>query len=441
MYYLRIKAEKGTFQAGLLFFAFYASVVYSYNTYLFSLYDYMGARPKDVSILDVGLWLIVAFLAAYFCGTKLQRPGDFVLAIFYLTVVPCTLVLSNANQFLSELSVVSMFNSIPNAVMLGILILSVANLITSRAHESIRYYFNPTALYILIVANFFALLLLGYLSRDYFSMSFFGHHDRRMLSREFIPGGTLSAYFCSIFTHGVFPILLTYGVQKKKNIYVGIGLLNVLVLWGAFGEKYPMIIAAFIFFVMHYYRRMGYLHILHLVGVFLGVVLLGIIEAFVFDYSYINDYFLRRTLVVPEVMLGAAELYVDRFGHGFYTDTLIGVLFNSNRTTPLTLLIGSNIFANDQTNANVNFLALSWMQAGLMGVIIEAAIVAGVIILLNKIYQQRGDWLTISVAFLLATKIIEQSLLTALISSGIMLMLISVFFMTRAIKFENTLRH
>ncbi|AZW42118.1 hypothetical protein CWR61_00680 [Bordetella bronchiseptica] len=140
---------------------------------------------------------------------------------------------------------------------------------------------------------------------------------------------------------------------------------------------------------------------------------------------------MRRVFTVPSTLLGAAELFTSDYGFNHYSDTMFGALLTGVRTEPLSFLVGDTIFHSPGTNANVDFLAVAWMQGGFFAVLIEACIVGALVFVLNYMHETRNNALAVSIAILLATKIVEQSLPVALVSSGILMMILAAHFMMR----------
>lgn len=434
MVYVRIRAEPGWASVAAGLFLFYAGIFYINNEYLYWLYNYMGAATQEVTLSRVAVWLIFAFMGAFFCKAKLNRPGDLILAIIYIVIVPSAIVLQGANSYSPQIIDQGEIDGLVVCVALGIFLVSCFNALSFRREEKTVYRFNAGFMSWLMVANLIALGLMVFYSASYFSLDFSGQYARRILAREAIPTETFTAYYCSMMIQGLFPIFLGYGLQFRKSVFILVGILNVLVLWGGSGQKYPFVILLLIIFFFFWYRRFGFVRFNVLIYSALAVLVAGMVESYFFGYSYINDYFLRRVYTVSSTLLGASELFISKHGFNFYSDTLIGMLIDGSRSQPLSFQVGAAIFKNPETNANVDFLAVAWMQGGLLAVLFEACLVGGIIVVLNKAYENHSNAIVVSVGILVATKIIEQSLLVALVSSGILMMILVAYFLMCPVK-------
>ncbi|WP_448197306.1 hypothetical protein [Pseudomonas putida] len=419
--YLSARLDKTVFTNALLFFVYFLVLVWVNNSYVYVLHEYMGAAAKPVSIGLVLYFAMLAPVCAFLCGTKIERPGDLVVSLLFLVVVPHALVLDGANEFAPN---AVPWGGVSLGVMVGMLIIAGTN--------KFRFYESPNrqsetlsknCLAVVAVFNVLVLLFIFSKSASYFSFNFSEQYVRRALARDVFQAGSGAGYIASIGTQAFFPVLFAWGVYRKSRVYIMLGVLNAFILWGAFGQKYPFMVLLLIYFLMQYFRRYGGVRVSWLLGGGIVLLLLGVAEYEALGYSYLNDYIVRRAVIVPSTLLGAVDSFVSSFGFNYYSDTLLSSVMGVAKSEPLTFRIGQEIFNNQSLNANVNFFAISYLQAGYVGVVIESAFVSMVVMLLNYLYMRYGAFITIPVGLLFATKILEQSLLTVLMGSGVFLML------------------
>ncbi|WP_155950766.1 polymerase [Pseudomonas taiwanensis] len=426
--YILTRVDRSILQNTLLFFAYFCVITWVNNSYIFSLYEYMGAAEKTV---DFGFFVYLVFLAlicALLCGREVRRPGDLLVTLLVVILVPHALVLTGGNAFSPS---ANPWSGVALAVALGILTIGVANKLRFRPVEITQQ--KNQGRRVLLLLAWINLLVLAFIcakSANYFSFDFSGQYFRRAIAREVFAAGSSNGYLSSIGTQAFFPVLFAWGVYKRKWFYLALGLANVLVLWGAFGQKYPFIVLALIYALMAYFRRFGQVKVALIVGALLGLLLMGVIEQEVLGYSYLNDYLLRRAFIVPSTLLGAVDQFVSLFGPNYYRDTLLGVLFGEGKAETLTFRLGSEIFENPEMNANVNFFAIAYMQMGYLGVMVESLFVASIVVLMNFLFSRYGAFLAVPVSLLFATKILEQSLLTVLLGSGVCMMVLFLVFIS-----------
>ncbi|MBA1197866.1 polymerase [Pseudomonas plecoglossicida] len=432
--YLATRIDKSVLLNAVLLFAYFLALVWVNNSYIYQLYGYMGAAERPVDFIQYMYLLLLAIICALLAVGRIERPGDLLVAFFVLVLVPHALVLNGANRFSPEAGPLS---GVTLAVVIGVSIIGLANKIRfySLSNDSQESQ-GRRVLALLSCLNLAVLAFIVAKSAGYFSFDFFGQYARRALARDVFATGTAGAYLASIGTQALFPVLFAWGVYRKKKRFVMLGILNVMVLWGAFGQKYPIVVLCLIYGLMVYFRRFGSIKLSWLLGTLLTLLVIGALEHELFGYSYLNDYFLRRAFIVPSTLLGAVDAFVVQYGSNLYSDTLLGALFGQGRADPVTFRLGAEMFDSPEMNANVNFFAIAFMQLRYMGVVVESLIVAGIVILLNYLYSRHGAVLAIPVALLVATKVIEQSLLTVLLGSGIFFMLVSLVLITLPIRLQ-----
>jgi hypothetical protein len=425
--YIFARLDKSVLLNTCLFFTYFLMLVWVNNSYLYSLHHYMGAAEKN---FDFGLCvylLCLGFACALLCGGSIRRPGDLLITLMVMVLVPHALVLNGANRFTPDSSA---WSGVSLAVAMGVLLIGLLNKIRFRPLEDGQGASSGRALILLAAFNLAVLAFILMKSIGYFSFDFGGQYVRRLIAREVFTAGSVSAYLASIGTQAFFPVLFAWGLYNRRPFYILLGCLNVLILWGAFGQKYPFIVLGLIYGLMLYFRRFGQIKLSWVVTAMLLVLLAGVIEYEAFGYSYLNDYLLRRAFIVPSTLLGAVDQFVGQFGANVYADTLLATLFGHGRGESLTFQLGTDIYDNPDLNANVNFLAIAYMQLGYWGVLIESLFVAGIVILMNFLFSRYRAFMAIPVAMLFTTKILEQSLLTVLLSSGVFVMLMVLILMS-----------
>lgn len=420
--YVLARVDRSLLFNAFLLFAYFFSLVWVNNSYIYILYEYMGAAKKPVDFGLISYLMLLAFVCALLCGAEIRRPGDLLVTLLVVVLVPHALVLNGANQFSLD---AEPWSGASLAVLIGILIIGLVNKI--QFHSSKRPPRENQGRRVLVLLSVINLAVLAFIfakSASYFSLDYAGQYLRRAAAREVFAAGSVNGYLASIGTQAFFPVLLAWGVYKRQWLYIALGVVNVLVLWGAFGQKYPFLVLFLIYGLMMYFRRFGKVRVSWVVSALLALLLMGALEHEVLGYSFLNDYLLRRAFIVPSTLLGAVNQFVAEFGANYYSDTLIGALFGQGRAETLTFRLGAEVFNNPSMNANVNFFAIAYMQLGYIGVMAESFFVAAIVMITNFLFSRYHAFISIPVALLFTTKILEQSLLTVLLGSGVFVMLL-----------------
>lgn len=416
--HISLRVDTPVFFNAFCFFAYFVLLLWVNNSYVYQLYGYMGATYKVVDGYLLVYVFVLAISSSVLCGSRISKPGDIVVVLLFLIIVPPALVLNGANIFFPD---ASPFSGVCLSVLMGVLLVALINKIKFSGSNN-NGAGGSTYLLLISWLNIAVLTFILIRSFSYFSLDFSEQYVRRSIAREVFASGTMAGYMASIGTQAFFPVLFAWGVYKKSRYFFALGIINCLVLWGAFGQKYPFIVLIIIYVMMTYFRHCGKINVSWLLFGVMGLLVLGAFEFEVFGYSYLNDYLIRRIYVVPSTMLGASELFFQSYGVNNYSDTAIGLLSGVEKTETLTFRIGDYIYNNPETNANINFLALAYLRYGYVAAVIEALIVGLLVMALNFIYMRRSMFIAMPVALLLVTKVVEQSLPTVMFGSGFFFM-------------------
>lgn len=126
--YILARVDRSILLNTVLLFAFFSVIVWVNNNYIYHLYDYMGSAKKTV---DFGLYpylMVLALICALLCGGAIRRPGDLLVTLLVVIIVPHSLVLNGANQYSPD---AQPWAGVPLAIAFGILIIGIVNKIPS----------------------------------------------------------------------------------------------------------------------------------------------------------------------------------------------------------------------------------------------------------------------------------------------------------------------
>lgn len=229
----------------------------------------------------------------------------------------------------------------------------------------------------------------------------------------------LSTYLSGTLAGALVPALAFFASVsrdvKLAFISVAIALLITLIA----GIKGHIIYTAFAFFLGIIWRAGEWQRIYKYL--FLGFTLFYILILYEGFPSVLAEFVFRRIFVVPGVGVGAHfELlnyeYADQFSE----------LFGLDSDIPVTYLVGNVIFEIESNNANTIGFILDYGSGGLVRYFLAVAIAGTYFFVLKSVYARTGDPLSLVAGFLFTVIMIEQSVLTAMLSSGMAVLLLIV---------------
>jgi len=154
---------------------------------------------------------------------------------------------------------------------------------------------------------------------------------------------------------------------------------------------------------------------------FFGVTLFYTLILYEGFPSVLAEFVFRRIFVVPGVGVGAHfELLNYEYANKFST------LFGLDSDVPVTYLVGNAIYGFESNNANTIGFVLDYGSGGLWRYFIAVAIASTYFFVLNSVYARTGNPLSLVAGFLFAVIMIEQSVFTAMLSSGMAVLLLIV---------------
>lgn len=404
--------RKDFFWRFILFTTYFFLVLYVYENYLVFLYSYRGSSEL-VDPLYRGLLVIIAgTVCSLVTPSRIKSPGDFILAIFSVAVIPSVFVLQGASVFAT--------NSFGycSSVIVSMVILAMANQFKVKNNLE-NWIVNAKVVYIYVFFNILALALMVLQSIDHFSMAYNEYYLRRQMAKNIFPSGAAISYYISIFVQGLYPIILIASITTKNYKLLLLSTINVVVLWGVGGEKYPIFLLILLVPVMaiYKYKNLGIALNILLVAACIFIVF-GIIETESFGTMYINDYFLRRVYAVPAVLSDAVSMHYELLGINYYCDSLLGALSCDQKDISITYSISENILSQPEMNANVNFIAMAFLRMSYLAVFLEVLTLSSILVFLNTLFYKKENYYALAVGVMLSLRLLEQSLPTVLLSSG-----------------------
>lgn len=240
-------------------------------------------------------------------------------------------------------------------------------------------------------------------------------YDLRMEAREFnMP--TLIKYLYS-FSGNIIPICMIYYMSKKKMtmtfFLAFVGLLNFSIA----GSK-STLFRILLCFSLLYIQKFDYKK--WMMPSFLTISLLSIIEFKLLNLTNISSILIRRVFYIPNLL---DSVYYDYFKNDE------PYFFDTSKFTQLQFNIGGDIFGNDAMRCNNGFFTDAYVNLGIAGCFVYPFIFAVLIKILEGACIGHYKYIAVFSAFLFVTTLESTFFTTSLLTHGLFLMILTLYFM------------
>ena len=409
-----VSSEKAKWVSRVVFLTLYSGgLIASYQLFLQETNEYLGYQPIILSFEYLSSVILFVLLAGAFIPVRIIKPSDFFF-LFY-----CILVLVPYSVLHPIMGSVA-FEKLMTNIGVLLLPLVVIKLVTHRASPI----FFPRLIStdrLVGVLNVLAIVGTGYVALNAPSAAGFDMMalDRRLEAREIFLTGAAGAYVLSVVLNGLLPFIAFYSGLTGKRYLVGTVALCSVVFFYLLGVKAHILMVGMGWLLGGAMRANALSKMqTKIERIVLFVFLVFFVEYVWMDYSFVGDYLIRRLFSVPPLLMSA---YFDLFN-----DPLQDWIFWKGIDYPggVTYLVGKAYFNDPDANANTNAFIHQLASGGAPMFAATILLVAGFFFLIDSVYAARGNKIFMYLGFIYAVLLVEQNATTALLSSGVGLLLI-----------------
>ena len=408
-------------RVGALSFLFLlaAGLLMAYDFQLAEMNEYMGYRTFSIDLPYVISSVTAIFIIGMLMPTAIRRPSDFFTLLYglfvllpYATLFPIRNPVS-LQDFMLFFSALAGPFLVVRIVSAAVPPLRIPGLITQKV-----------LVFLLSLLCITGVLLA--LSTPPASAGFdlATSYERRIQGRDIFSAGTPLAYLNAAIVNGFAPFLAFVAGWKCRAWLLALSLFCGLAFFYLLGLKAPLLfiaVASVVGYSAHIEKVHAMVRTIYIL--LLGAFVLFIFEYLLFSYSLIADYFIRRALSVPAWLSSA---YFEFMASGSTPAWL--PLQGINSPEPITFLIGEGFLGFPGMNANTNAFIYQLAAGGIPMYALTVLLVVCVFALLDATYACRRNPALVYLGFSYAILLTEQAATTALVSSGIGMLVILVVF-------------
>jgi hypothetical protein len=245
------------------------------------------------------------------------------------------------------------------------------------------------------------------------NFSFLDQYERRILAREKVTG--LLGYFFQMSSNSFAPILSFLAIYNRNYKYLFFAFAFVIFAsYGFTGLKAPFALVVLMSFIGYCFLKRFNNIVYFLVLIMTILIFLGLLEFFLFDFSWIGDIFVRRVYLSTTL---TQMWYLDYIF--IQSNNNYNFLIGNQDAKEITYLIGEIYYKNILSNENTISFLTELGQRGILGYFFNVIFLIffyGFLQYLDKVYKHKV-WMAI--ATLYAILLLEQSYTVAFVSSGI----------------------
>lgn len=215
----------------------------------------------------------------------------------------------------------------------------------------------------------------------------------------------------------VLPIIIIYYYKNNRNILVFLLLLIGVLNFSVNGSKSAifkiMLCSLLVWTNIKDIKR----YLLPLCIILMGI---SLFEFYLYSTNFISTLIIRRNYYIPCI--------IDTFVYDYISNGQ-PLYFNSNAATSFDFLIGENYFGNAEDRANNGMFSDAYKNLGAIGCIIMPIVVAFFIKVFSAVTKGLDKQVIVFSALIITTTLEATSFTTCLLTHGLLLLLVSLYFM------------
>lgn len=394
---------------------------YMYCNIVSPLYSYIGMTAEQSTFYYMVSWImVICYILMMFTIIDVEKNGAVVLSIILIcSAVPTTTIVAflGHNLEFAVLNVLYWFFTVAFYKHKGQKIVLGKNTI------------KRSSLLIYAVFLFFAAVLL-LICVEYTGIHVsFNLYDvygtRAAFKSDKLP--TILQYLFSACII-VFPVIIVYGLNKKKRILALAATICQLLAFFADGRKSTIfvLIATILgyYFIHNLTARM-------IPAIMMGVTVIGFIEKICIGTENFINLVARRLFLVTAYLQYA---YFDFFSNNvkdYFRQSIVGRLgFSSPYTKDIPTLVGGQYYVNN-SYANNGLFADAYSNFGALGVVVLPILIVCALKLLDRVCEGLTSGICMGIIIVSAYTLLSSSFFTVMLTHGFLLGCIIIYLVPR----------
>ncbi len=411
------------FYSLIMFYRILLDIAYIKTT---NYYSYMGFTysPKDIFSI-IATYIIMLLFALLL--KKDYKPSSIILfVLFLLNVIPVFTLFSYSSDY--SLSGVIYISIAYGSVLLSMNFVSYLKIDSNRRDLDKNLFLS-----LIIVFYCFAIIVLIKHFGIKFSLpSLDNVYETRANYKDQITRGV--GYLFNWYGSILNPFVFLLALQKKKIIIVIISILFQFYLFSIGGHKtilFTLLVVFGIYMFLEFYKRI-LLQKLMLLGIVFSISILLLYDWVVGGYSLMTAIVVQRVFLIPAQMY---YFYIDFFQINpfdyFGQNFPFSLFIESHYELPIPATIGEAYLDRPDVFANANIFADAYANLGYWGILFIGYIFTLTFYLFDNIARNKDTSIIIPIIVLLSFTMANGSLVTSLVTFGILFFMLLVFLLPK----------
>ncbi|MEM4330378.1 MAG: hypothetical protein QXY64_04440, partial [Candidatus Bilamarchaeaceae archaeon] len=388
--------------------------------YITTIWGYEGFI-WDFNINKFLISIMLLAISTQILPYEFQKPSDLLLHIQFIFPIFFMLILYAAENLSSYYTIFSIFSFF--------LIVLFARYDITVPRTKLGKYGQTKVFYFFLLIFVFLVAILFITHKDYFNLNFAKVYDYRMILRE-VDTGIWGYVWFSLFPL-LASFLLTMSIIHNKQITLVLLSLSLILVFALTSHKHFLFIPVTL--VGLYWISCSKKPITLMLIILLGLSIISVI----LDKLWLSVW--ARALVINRLFLTPAQLnffYYDFFSQNqmiFWTDTkwlLLDRIIDYPYSLPMPKVIGYQYFGNPETSANTGWLGSGYAHAGVIGILLYAAVLGVILKYIDYKSQNLGKrFIVTSFSPFISPLFFSSDLKTVFLTHGFLFYLLIIFFL------------
>jgi hypothetical protein len=414
-----------------------AALHVSYQFLIAPFYSYAKLTYTSPDPLIYGLLIVLILAMALIMPLRLARPSDFVLWVLYAVMVIPSMMIPYLTRTLATTTQLMMAFVI-TACFSGVIL---AARIPDHAFRARIRTVSPRVFWLGIIlfsaATYGGLAASGAIKFAIPSLT--QVYDVRAQFSDYLANNRVVGYLVPNQANVINPLVIATGLYLRRWWMVIVGMLGELVIYAAAAYKTVLFAIPVLLIVAFVFRKSRPRQSALIPWAFVGVISVSALIDAALHTPWITSLFTRRFMDLPGFLTGA---WVSVFSEGpkaLFAYSFLSKFFFYDYATPPAYVVAAQVLGSPQTNANANLFGDGYANFGWWGMAFESAILAVVLVLANKFSRGIPLMIVIQLFVMASITLANTSVVTALLTHGLVVGLIVLAAAPRSIWARSTL--